>query len=163
MQNNLKKYIGKTFKGFAFESGKHGIIPYNESMDEYIGKELKVTSFDERINWFRASNNWYYPAELVIAQIEANENQKPTFEFGELIHVWNEETPKEHNMQRIFLFEKDGMFAVVPEGQESEFKSNKNFRLNFWKHAQKLPTKTKMTKEEFKEKFGVEFDNLIVE
>jgi hypothetical protein len=161
MENNLKKYVGKTFTGFAFEGGKYNGILYNQKMDKYIGKRLKITRFNEELNWFNASNGWSYPTELVIAQIEANE--KPTFEFGELIHVWDgSDFSKCENNQRIFLFEKDGMFAVVPKGFETEFKSNKSFRLNFWKHAQKIPAKTKMSKQEFKEKFGVEFDNLLI-
>jgi hypothetical protein len=161
MQNNLEKYIGKTFIGFKFEHLKHDCIGYRQEMDEYIGKELTITSFDERINWFRASNNWYYPADLVIAQIEANE--KPTFEVGELIHVWDSDSGKECHNQTLFLYEKDGLIAGVFSLQFDEFRNNKPYQVAFWKHAQKIPAKTKMSKQEFKEKFGVEFDNLIVE
>jgi hypothetical protein len=163
MENNLKKYVGKTFTGFAFEGGKYNGILYNQKMDKYIGQELTITCFYEGINWFGATNGWYYPVELVIAQIEANENKKPTFEFGELIHVWDGDEEKERNYQAIFLFEKDGLFATVCKSYEDEFKENESFSVAFWKHAQKIPAKTKMTKAEFKEKFGVEFDNLIVE
>jgi hypothetical protein len=186
MQNNLEKYIGKTFKVFKFENGKHNEIEYNEYIDNYVDCPLIIQSYIEINNSFAASNGWWYPAELVIAQIEANEaqcdkdfraaqnapqivfnraniNKKPTFEVGELIHVWDDEEEKKENFQEIFLFEKDGLFATVASGYELEFKENKSFEVIFWQHAQKIPTKPKMTKQEFKEKFGVEFDNLIVE
>ena len=184
--NNLKKYIGKTFKGFKFESGKYNDLPYAKEMDEYIGKESTIIRFDKMSNAFKSNSLWWYPAELVIAQIEANEaqcdkdfratqnapqivfnpanaNEKPTFEVGELIHVWDSDEQKGLNRKRIFLFEKDGLFCCVSVGNESPFEKNNRFFTSFWKHAQKIPAKTKMSKQEFKEKFGVEFDNLIVE
>jgi hypothetical protein len=161
MQNNLKKYIGKTFKGFKFEHLKHDYIGYNQEMDQYIDKDLVITSIFSKSNCFGTDCGWSYPTELVIAQIEANE--KPTFEVGELIHVWDSDSGKECHNQTLFLYEKDGLIAGVFSLQFDEFRNNKPYQVGFWKHAQKLPSKTKMTKEEFKEKFGVEFDNLIVE
>ena len=74
MENNSEKYIGKTFKGFAFEHKKHNNLFYNLEMDEFVGRELKIISCLG--NDFYASNGWHYPADLVIAQIEANGNDK---------------------------------------------------------------------------------------
>ena len=82
------------------------------------------------------------------------------FDFGELVKFFDEKDGKEVNS--IFLFKKEGMFAGVYADQVHRFINNKSFQVGFWKHAEKIPAKTEMTKDEFKEKFGVEYDNLIV-
>lgn len=70
-----ESFIGKTFKGFKFESEIHNGLSYPSEMNEFIGESLKITSFGDNCNSFQSNSHdeWHYPADLVIEQIKLNE------------------------------------------------------------------------------------------
>jgi hypothetical protein len=133
---NYKDYIGKTFKGFEFEDKEHSNLPYNDSMDEFIGKDLKIQHYHENYNCFDTDLCYSYPADLVIAQLE-----KQTFkpERGDKVFVWddNEDMAKE----RIFLCEIEGAsspYICVSEVFEEDFINGNIFCVNLWKNIKPI-------------------------
>jgi hypothetical protein len=134
----LKEYIGKTFKGFKFEHEKHSLT-YNHRMDEFIGKDLKIQHYYELKNSFETDSGCWYPADLVIAQLE-----KQTFkpERGDKVLVWDNK--EEHALERIFLTETEGAkypYVSVANDEEKNFINGYAFGTTLWKNMKPITEK----------------------
>lgn len=76
-----ESFIGKTFKGFKFDSSLR--CPFVLNMIDYIGQTAEISHYDTRDNTFRCDfvkDFWHYPADLVIEQILESEKIKFTIE-----------------------------------------------------------------------------------
>ena len=118
---------------FLLQNKKDGIQPMFNYWKEYGYKySHQRLVFDNTSTYFHSLT------------IEVEEEWKP--QFGELVFI-----PKiEEN--RIFLFEKDGMYACVAYGNDEHFKKNHNFEVSFWEAIHKIeePKLIEITLEEAK-------------
>jgi hypothetical protein len=73
-------YIGEKFIGFKFKSNVklYKNLHYSTDMDMFIGQELTIIGYDAQYDAFsiRCDNapsilKWWYPAKLVIEQIQS--------------------------------------------------------------------------------------------
>jgi hypothetical protein len=136
----LKDYIGKTFKGFEFEHKKHSNLPYNDIMNDFIGKDLKIQSYYEGLNYFFTDSGLHYPADLVIEQLEKQETFKP--KRGDKVLVWDNE--EEKAQERIFLTEIEGAsqpYICVLPVNEKDFINGGIFSICEWINMKPLPEK----------------------
>ena len=134
---NYKDYIGKTFKGFKFESKENSGLPYNDIMNDFIGKDLEIQLYNENDNSLKTDSGYWYPADLVIAQLET-QTFKP--KRGEIVLAWdnNEENAKE----RIFLTQIEGAsnpYICVDKYSEQSFINGNKFSVCPWKNIKPLP------------------------
>ena len=137
---NYKDYIGKTFKGFKFEDKKHSNLSYDDIMNKFIGKELKIQHYHENYNCFDTDLCYSYPADLVIEQLKKQENETFKPKRGDKVLVWydNEDTAEE----RIFLCEIEGTkhpYICVSIGDEKDFINGNVFSTCEWKNIKPLP------------------------
>jgi hypothetical protein len=136
----LKDYIGKTFKGFEFEHKKHSNLPYNDIMNDFIGKDLKIQSYYEGLNYFFTDSGLHYPADLVIEQLEKQETFKP--KRGDKVLAWDYE--EENAEERIFVCEIEGStypYICVLTAEEKDFINGGIFSTTLWKNMKPLPEK----------------------
>jgi hypothetical protein len=136
---NYKDYIGKTFKGFKFEHKKH-CLGYYSNMNLFIDVELKITDYEKSTNSFITNSNFYYPADLVIAQLE-----KQTFKpkRGDKVLVWDDNEDM-LAVERIFLTEIEGStypYICVDQDCEEDFTNGKTFHNTSWINMKPLPEK----------------------
>jgi hypothetical protein len=143
---NYKDYIGKTFKGFEFEDEKHSDLDYNINMNKFIGKDLEIKNYSEEDNSFLTDSDYYYPAELVIAQLEKQETEIENEIFkpkrGDRVLVWDSD--EEYAEERIFLTEIEGAeypYVCVSKNSEKLFEEGKYFTICDRKYIKPLPQK----------------------
>jgi len=134
-----KDYIGKTFKGFKFEYVEYSNLSYNDIMNKFIGKDLKIQYYYELKNCFFTDSGYWYPAELVIAQLE-----KQTFKpkRGDKVLVWD--NAEENAIECIFLTEIEGTkypYICVTQSQEEKFINGYGFDIAFWKNMKPITEK----------------------
>lgn len=149
----MENLIGRKVKGFKFENGDD--IGYVSRMDEHIGEVGVIESFDKINKTFRVQfkdNYWLYPLS------EINNHLVEEFERGELVETRDD---GDEWKPMIFLTEIEGAkfpYVCVATMDEENFKNNKPFGFNSWKHIRKI--KTKITLKEISEKFGVDVDKI---
>jgi hypothetical protein len=138
MKKNLKEYIGKKFIGFEFDGKKYSFAYNGYCMNELIGKEMVINYYRKDNNSFMSSSGYLYPADLVIAQLEANEKPKR----GDKVLVWDNKD--ENAEERIFLAEIVGAissYICVCHGDEEMFKKDKKFGLIAWENMKPISEK----------------------
>lgn len=98
--NNIKDYedcIGKQVKGFKFDS-RH-TCAYASQMDNYIGVVGTIVEWDSDSDIFgvefRRGVIWYYPADLVIKQLEQKEELIDMMEKDEESGVYDDDSEPE--------------------------------------------------------------------
>jgi hypothetical protein len=143
-EKNLEDYVGKTFKGFKFENRMYNGLDYNNSMNYFIGKELKIISYDKYFNSFHTDSDWHYPTDLVIEQLEKQETEIETFKpkRGDKVLVWD--YYEEYAEERIFLTEIEGTeypYVCVNKDTEEHFINGNVFDTTKWKNIKPLPKK----------------------
>jgi hypothetical protein len=137
---NYKDYIGKTFKGFEFESTQYSGLGYSILMNKFIGKDLKIKEYRENTNSFLTDADYFYPADLVIAQLEKQETFKP--KRGNKVLVWDHE--EENANECIFLTQIEGSkypYVCVSLAHEEAFINGSLFSFDGWKNIKPLPEK----------------------
>jgi hypothetical protein len=144
---NYNHYIGKTFKGFAFEHKKHSDLDYDSYMDKFIGEDLKIEKYYENYNCFHTNTSYSYPADLVIAQFEKQETEIETETFkpkrGGKVLVWDSDE-EEDAEERIFLTQIEGAeypYICVEEDSEEDFINGDTFDTTKWKKINPIPKK----------------------
>ncbi len=142
--NKYKEYIGKTFKGFKFSNEEYPLIGYYPYMNDAIGKDLEIRQYRENSNCFFTNQNYFYPADLVIAKLEKQETFKP--EGGDKVLVWDNE--EKNAIERIFLCEIEGAelpYICVTKTSEDNFINGDIFNINAWTNIKPIQ-KTEITK-----------------
>jgi hypothetical protein len=145
--NTINNLIGKKIKGFKFDDGRYQFA-YLSEMDEYIGKVGAIISYSNINNAFSVSfenKRWSYPAELIEQHlVEENPlDDLPIIGDGVLMEVSGNE--KNWFQYNVIGKNKHGFFIAW---------DSENFSTNSWKHARPI-TKTKITRQEFEQKFEI--------
>lgn len=87
---NYEDYIGREVKGFKFEDSD--MLPYNPTMDEYIGRVGSIGTYHEEDGIFTVEfydDFWHYPADLVIKQLEQKESLVEMMEKDEEAGIYD--------------------------------------------------------------------------
>lgn len=157
----MKHLIGKTIKGFKFNSKN---IAYDKQMDNYIEKIGVISGVGK--NYVRAEfevHNDYvsysYPLPQALKHIVEEHPQR-----GDEVLVWDIDENKA--VPRIFLaYIERAMYPlqVVNGGCEKDYKNGNHFDTDRFKFYKPIPQKTKLTYQQIADKFGVDVNDLEVE
>jgi hypothetical protein len=107
-------------------------------MNLFIDVELKITDYEKSTNSFITNSNFYYPADLVIEQLEKQETFKP--KRGDKVLVWDDE--EQNAIERIFITQVEGStypYICVDTRDENDFINGNSFRICLWKNIKPLP------------------------
>lgn len=126
-----EELIGRKFRGFSFEDGKHNDLQYNEHMNQLIGVDMVITEIDESDESVYCCGDWFYPLELVKKHLIPED--KPEIKW-----VWVRDIDHEEWMKYILITDLGENFTnryiVVGSGEESRYKmGDKDIRITVFK------------------------------
>lgn len=80
--------VGKTIKGFKFESNKYNHIYYSPQMNKCVGKEGVILKYRDVAKLFdiefKNGDLWSYPTHLVLEQYEKEQSEVETIDLNDL-------------------------------------------------------------------------------
>ena len=79
--------IGKSFIGFKFATVARCAYVYK--MNAYIGVKMEIIDYSEETDNHQASNNFWYPSNLVLKDLVVEDEKNEDVIFSEIYKILN--------------------------------------------------------------------------
>ena len=120
------KLIGRKVKGFKFEDKKYCRLSYMLAMDEHVGREGEIVSYNNHYHAYEVKFNedyWCYPA----AEIESH-----------LVDEWIVGKEYEFTHGSITGWDKRVLLAILPDSCQDRYIVSSDINTKRWTYMSKI-------------------------